>query len=73
MNRIQKVKAGLSRPEYRSDTERLVKLAFEHGVILTLHEAECIWEDYSDSMAAGWMNLPKDDQEVWEIMNGEAY
>ena len=58
----------LNRPEYKDDTARIVQVAFKHGIILTLGQAERVWEAYSDSMAAGWMNLPKSDDELWEII-----
>ena len=69
MNKITYEISLLSRPEYIEDTKRIVKVSFDNGIILTLKEAETIWEDYSDSMAAGWMGLPKDDKELWLIIS----
>lgn len=58
----------LNRPEYLSDTERIVKVAFANGYTISLKQAEAAWEAYSDSMAAGWMRLPEDDEELWNIL-----
>jgi len=69
MSFIQDALNDLNRPEYRKDTERIVHVAFKHGVILTLKQAEMVWERYSDSMAAGWMDLPKTDKELWNIIS----
>ncbi len=59
----------LERPEYEDDTKRIVQVAFKHGVVLTPNQAERVWEAYSESMAAGWMYLPKTDEELWEIIS----
>lgn len=69
MNKIKYEISRLLRPEYIDDTKRIVKISFDNGIILSLKEAEEIWEEYSDSMAAGWMNLPEDDKELWLIIS----
>lgn len=69
MSYIKDALDELERPEYREDTERIVKVAFEHGVILTLTQAERAWLLFSESMAAGWMGLPDSDEKLWEIIN----
>lgn len=60
---------GLERPEYLADTHRIVKVALQHGFTLSLPQAERAWLLFSDSMAAGWMNLPESDDELWEIIS----
>jgi len=69
MNKITYELEKLDRPEYIEDSIKIVKIAFEHGVLLQVSEAEKIWLDYSDSLAAGWINLPKDDNELWLIIS----
>lgn len=71
MNKIQYQLERLHRPEYIEDTKRIVKVAFENGFILSILEAEELWEEYSDSMAAGWMGLPDSDEELWAIIKGD--
>lgn len=71
MNKIKYELKRLERPEYIEDTKRITKVAFNNGVSLTIKEAEEVWLEYSDSMAAGWMGLPKKDSELWQILMGE--
>lgn len=59
----------IDRPEYRSDIERIVKVAFSHGVVLTLGQAERVWEEYSESSCASWLFLPDSDDELWRIIS----
>lgn len=47
------------------DVVRIKKVMFENGYECDLPDAAGIWEDYSDSMAAGWMFLPYYDDELW--------
>ena len=68
MSFIQDTLNELNRPEYKDDSIRIVKVAFEHGIILTLKQAEDVWELYNDSMCASWMGLPETDEELWEII-----
>ena len=35
---------------------------------MSYEDAAEIWEDYSDSYAAGWLILPKDDNELWQTI-----
>ena len=69
MSYIRDVLDELERPEYRHDTERIVRVALEHGVSLTLTQAERAWLLFSDSMAAGWIVLPDSDEKLWGIIN----
>jgi len=70
MNKIKFELSKLNRPEYITDTKRIVKLAFEYGILLSLKEAEDIWQEYNDEMGAGWMNVPKSDNDLWLILTG---
>lgn len=69
MSFIQDAKEALERPEYREDSIRIKRVAWDHGVDLTINQAEKAWLAYSDSMAAGWMGLPEDDIELWNIIS----
>lgn len=71
MNRLQSTITG-GDVRYREDCERIVRISMMHGYNITLGQAEQVWDDYSDSMAAGWMNLPESDEEVWEVLSEEA-
>jgi len=64
----QALQEELDRPEYKDDSIRIAAVAYEHSIVLTLKQAEKVWQIYSDSMAAGWMLLPKTDEELWEII-----
>lgn len=59
----------LDRPEYIDDTIRIVKVSLNHGINLTLKQAEEVWILYSESMCAGWMGLPEDDEILWNIIS----
>lgn len=73
MNKIQYELSKLQRPEYIEDTKRIVKIAFEHGIILSLKEAEDLWLEYSDNMAAGWMSMDSDsDDFIWSTISAGA-
>lgn len=50
---------------YLSDCERIVQVARDNSLSLTVSQAQTIWEAYSDMSAAGWLMLGEDD----EIMN----
>jgi len=49
---------------YKSDCRRIQKAMIEEGALISLDEAYKLWEAYSDSMAAGWVGLPDDDEEI---------
>jgi hypothetical protein len=57
----------ISKCRYPDDVARIISIAASRGVSLTALEAEKAWEEYSDSMAAGWMMLG-DDEEVWACL-----
>ena len=68
MNILEKAE-GLTRPEYIIDIKRIVKVAADNGITLTLKQAEIVWEHVSESYSAGWLILPKTDKELWEYLN----
>ena len=57
---------------YPDDVRRIVELFKSKGIIITPSEAEELWDDYSDSMCAGWLILPSNDNELFEIVVEQA-
>lgn len=55
---------GASFP-YKSDVERIVRVLAEREIQCAPLDAQFLWEEYSESMAAGWMMLPESDDEVY--------
>lgn len=49
---------------------KLIKEALhKHGWIKAgLNDAEHLWEEYSDTYAAGWLGLPKDHDEIYQCI-----
>jgi hypothetical protein len=56
-------------PRYPADVRRIREVALRHGVTLDDDQAEAAWENYSDSMAAGWMGLPDSDDDLWSTVS----
>lgn len=54
--------------EYAEDAFRIAKICAANGISVYADDALQIWEDYSETMAAGWMTLPVDDEEVLQIV-----
>ena len=50
---------------YDADVTRIKKVFEDRGYEITRHDAYEAWDYYSSSMCAGWMGLPKDDQEIF--------
>ena len=46
--------------EYTSDIDRIVKIFADRGYEISYSDAVRAWEQYSDSMCAGWMCLGED-------------
>jgi hypothetical protein len=49
---------------YPHDVERIVEACRNQGYSITPSTANWAWEEYSDSMDAGWLHLDKDDVDV---------
>lgn len=56
-------------PRYPADVARIRQVALAHGVTLDDEQAESVWDDYSDSMAAGWLGLPDSDDDLWSTVS----
>lgn len=48
--------------EYKSDIDRIVKIFSDRGYEISHTDAVHAWEQFSDSMCAGWMSLGDDDE-----------
>jgi hypothetical protein len=48
--------------EYTSDIERIVKIFADRGYEISYKDAVHAWEEFSDSMCAGWMCLGEDNE-----------
>lgn len=56
------------RDPYQYDVERIVRIFKDRGYDLSYDDARAAWEDFSDSMAAGWMMLDDDDSAVFATL-----
>ena len=53
---------------YAGDCRRIAQVAKDYFEIkITLAQAEDIWKEYSENMAAGWMMLDSDEQIAHQI------
>jgi hypothetical protein len=48
--------------EYTNDIDRIVKIFADRGYEISATDAVKAWEQFSDSMCAGWMCLGEDDE-----------
>jgi hypothetical protein len=55
--------------EYKNDIDRIVKIFADRGYEISHSDAVRAWEEFSDSMCAGWMCLGEDD----EVFNDAFY
>ena len=62
----------ISKCQYPADVARIIHVAAAHGVVLSALEAEKAWDDYSESLCAGWIILPESDDEIWSCLPGWA-
>ena len=60
-----------NKPEiyWTADCERIQRVMKEaYDLDITLHTAQWIWEDYSESYCASWLYLPTPDEELIGIL-----
>ena len=51
---------------HKDDCERIQKVLLKKGYLSTLNNCYDLWDKFSDSMAAVWINVPEDDDdEIW--------
>ena len=65
MKRIDISKLNPENTYYDSDCEIIVNVAQANGWSINKSEAHSIWSEHSDSMAAGWLFLPDNDNELY--------
>lgn len=53
------------------DVKRIQTVLQTNGYNLALRDCAGLWEDYSDSMCAGWMCLPSEDRDLFKTL--ESY
>ncbi len=53
--------------EESRDVEKIVMAFRDKGHTLSFNDAHCAWNDYSMSMCAGWMFVPKRDEDIINI------
>lgn len=49
---------------YPEDVERIGKILYDRGYFSTPEQCQQIWELYSDTLCAGWLGLPEEDEHV---------
>lgn len=53
------------------DCKRIQTSFLQHGYIISLETAQTIWEEISEKYAAGWIGLPKDNTDLWIILESK--
>ncbi len=53
---------------YVTDIRRIVNVMKDKGVEITPKEANKLWNMYSDNQDEGWIVLPANDDEIFEII-----
>jgi hypothetical protein len=54
------------------DCERIQRACASVGCVLSLEETQTLWEQYSETMSAGWLVLPDDDANIVARLRGEG-
>ncbi len=57
---------------HQEDVDRIVRVMKNRGYLITDETAYKIWEDYSEAVSAGWLILPKEDEELATIILNNA-
>lgn len=63
MKRIKLIDTNAPHYEYLHDCQRIVAALRTVGLIATVEEAYTMWHEFSQSMAAGWLRLPRDNDD----------
>lgn len=58
----------LKNDEESESVARIVDVCAKNGYYISPKTAHMVWEIYSDSMAAGWMSFPDDDEILMSIV-----
>lgn len=54
---------------YRADCLVIQQVLLNHGYTSDIQDCYELWSDYSDRYAAGWINLPDKDDEIWSCIS----
>lgn len=54
--------------EYLEDCQRIQRVLQRQNYDVDLATCQQLWRNYSDSMAAGWMNLPSGDNSLFAVL-----
>lgn len=54
-----------------TDVKRLQRVMLQNGYESDLRSVAGLWDDYSDTYAAGWIGLPENDEELWGILRNK--
>lgn len=57
-----------TRIRHPEDVARIKRICKERGYKISRHDAQLVWEEYSDSMAVGWLFLPDSDDAVFNVV-----
>ena len=55
--------------QFPEDLKRIQSILLKYNYYASLSECEVIWKRYSDSMDAGWMTLPEEDEILWSCIS----
>ncbi len=53
---------------YGSDITRIQRVLLDHGIFASPEECKALWDEHSASMAAGWLYLPEDDDDLYQTL-----
>lgn len=53
---------------YPADVDRIIRVCADKGYEILRSDAVAAWDAYSDSMCAGWMMLPDDDDDIFDTI-----
>lgn len=59
---------NMTKHMYPFDISRIITQAKNINLILTSEDADTLWSEYSNTMAAGWLCLPESDMELQKII-----
>jgi hypothetical protein len=66
---IRKIKQqGEFKHDHLFDVDRIQNVCLQNGYEADLQDCADVWHDYSTTSAAGWLNLPDYDDDLWQII-----
>ena len=54
--------------DHAADVSRIVEIFFHRGYRVSPSDVRAVWQHYSDTMAAGWMDLGDDDYALFNLV-----